>query len=85
MREPPGLVIIDLMMTDTDGARVIEVIRSYLTLQTLPVLVLTGYPNSPLAERARGLNVSDILVKAKTSLEEIADKVQRELDARMIH
>jgi len=37
----PELVILDLFMPEMDGAGFLQVIRSYLRLQSLPVVVLT--------------------------------------------
>jgi FixJ family two-component response regulator len=43
----------------------------YLRLQTLPVVVLTGIPDSPMVERARNAGVNSILVKGKATFEDI--------------
>ena len=77
--EPPDLVILDLFMPEMDGGNFLEVIRSYLRLQSLPVIVLTGLPDSPMVERARHLRVNTILVKGKATLEEIGEAVRMEL------
>jgi CheY-like chemotaxis protein len=76
---PPDLVILDLFMPEMDGGNFLEVIRSYLRLQSLPVIILTGLPDSPMVERARHLRVNTILVKGKATLEEIAEAVRTEL------
>lgn len=76
---PPDLVILDLFMPGMDGGQFLEIIRSYLRLQSLPVLVLTGLPDSPIVERARQLKVNTILVKGKATFEDISKKVLDEL------
>ena len=43
----PDVVVLDLMMPDMDGPSFLEVVRSYLRLQSLPVVVLTGISDSP--------------------------------------
>ncbi len=75
----PDLVILDLFMPEMDGGGFLEIIRSYLRLQSLPVIVLTGLPDSPAVERARNLKVNSILVKGKATLDEIAAAVTIEL------
>lgn len=75
----PDLIILDLFMPEMDGLSLLEVLRSYLRLQTLPVIVLTGLADTPLAERARHLKVNAILVKAKATFEDILQAVQQEL------
>jgi CheY-like chemotaxis protein len=66
-------------MPEMDGGTFLEVIRSYLRLQTLPVVILTALPDSPMVERARHLKVNTILMKAKTTFEEILNAVRQEL------
>jgi CheY-like chemotaxis protein len=75
----PDLVILDLFMPEMDGGGLLEVLRSYLRLQSLPVVVLTGLPDSPMVERARHLKVNAILVKGKATFEDILRAVQEEL------
>ena len=75
----PDLVILDLFMPEMDGGNFLEVIRSYLRLQSLPVIILTGLPDSPMVDRARHLKVNTILVKGKATLEEIGEAVRMEL------
>ena len=79
MARPPDLVILDLFMPEMDGGSFLEVIRSYLRLQSLPVIIITGLPDSPLVERARHLKVNTIMVKGKATLEEIEQAVRMEL------
>src|SRR5437763_5724106 len=64
-------VVLDLMMPDMDGPAFLDAIRSWLTALTarpaavvpavLPVVVLTGAPDGPAADRARRLGVSAVL------------------------
>jgi CheY-like chemotaxis protein len=75
----PDLIILDIFMPEMDGASFLEVLRSYLRLQSLPVIVLTGLPDSPAVQHARFLKVNTILIKGKATLEEIADAVKHEL------
>jgi DNA-binding response OmpR family regulator len=75
----PDLVILDLFMPDMDGVNFLEVVRSYLRVQSLPVIVLTGLPDSPMVDRARHLKVNMVLMKGKAGPEEIAEGVRAEL------
>ena len=75
----PDLVVLDLFMPEMDGAGLLEVLRSYLRLQSLPVVILTGLPGSPLVDRARFLKVNSILVKGKATFEDIHGAVTQEL------
>jgi CheY-like chemotaxis protein len=75
----PDMVILDMFMPDMDGAGLLEILRSYLRLGSLPVIVYTGLPESPLAERARHLRVNAILIKGKATFEDIVQTVNQEL------
>jgi CheY-like chemotaxis protein len=75
----PDLIVLDMFMPQMDGGGLLEILRSYLRLQSLPVVVLTGLPDSPLVERARFLKVNAILVKGKATFEDILRAVKQEL------
>lgn len=72
---PPDVVILDLLMPEMDGPSFLEVARSYLRLQSLPVVVLTAIGEGPLLDRARNAKVNSILVKGKATYEEIKHAV----------
>jgi CheY-like chemotaxis protein len=78
----PDAVLLDLAMPEMDGPSFLEVVRSYLRLQSLPVVVLTGLAESPMVTRAQSLKVNSVLVKGKASPEEILHAIQEAL-ARM--
>ena len=63
-------------MPDMDGPSFLEVVRSYLRLQSLPVVIFTGLVDSPMIERIRHLHVNAILVKGKASSDEILQALQ---------
>jgi len=71
IRHPPHVLVLDLLMPDMDGAMLLEVLRCDVQLGTLPVVVLTGVPDSPLVERARGMNVNTVLTKGKASFQDV--------------
>ncbi len=67
----PDVILLDLAMPEMDGPSFLEVLRSYLRLQSLPVVVFTGLSESPMIDRARALKVNSILPKGKASPEEV--------------
>ena len=54
----PGCLVLDLNMQGATGADLVETLDP-----ALPVIVITGYADSPLAERARRAGVRAILRK----------------------
>jgi CheY-like chemotaxis protein len=79
LHDAPDLIILDLILPQLDGCSLLEILRAYLRLKTLPVIVLSALGDSPLVERARALGVNAILLKGKATLEEIAEAVRTEL------
>jgi CheY-like chemotaxis protein len=75
----PDLVLLDLFMPELDGVGLLEVLRSYLRLRSLPVVILTAYPEAALLRRAMRLNVFSILVKGAATLQETLATVNAEL------
>ena len=75
----PDLIILDLLMPEMDGPSFLEVVRSYLRLQSLPVVVLTGLADSPMIDRAQSLKVNSVLIKGKAGLEDIKHAVDEAL------
>lgn len=67
----PDVVLLDLLMPEMDGPSFLEVVRSYLRIQSLPVVILTGLSDSPMIDRARALKVNSILAKGKASPDDI--------------
>ena len=75
----PDAVILDLLMPEMDGPSFLEVVRSYLRIQSLPVVVLTGFADSPMVDRARALKVNSILVKAKATSDDVVKALEEAL------
>jgi CheY-like chemotaxis protein len=82
LRRTPDVVVLDLRMPEMDGASLLDVLRSYLRLQHLPVIIWTAVPDSSIMDRARRMKVDAMLVKTQVSLEEIGHVIQHHL---MLH
>ena len=83
----PDAIILDICMPELDGAGFLKALRSYLGMGSLPVVVLTGVPTSPLVERARMLRVSSVLVKGTATPQDVLHAVEEELarDREQLH
>ena len=73
----PDVVLLDLIMPEMDGPSFLEVVRSYLRLQSLPVVILTALADSPMVSRAQALKVNTVLVKGKASAEDIQNALEQ--------
>ena len=76
LSKQPDAVLLDLLMPEMDGPSFLQVVRLYLRIQSLPVVVLTGFTESPLIERALHLKVSSVLVKGKASSKDIQNALE---------
>ncbi|HUQ70201.1 MAG TPA: response regulator [Planctomycetaceae bacterium] len=72
----PDVVLLDMLMPEMDGPSFLEVVRSYLRLQSLPVVVYTGLTDSPMITRAQALKVNSILIKGKASFEDVLHAIE---------
>ena len=79
LHETPDIVVLDLMMPEMDGASFLEVVRSYLRIQSLPVVVLTALTDSPMIERVQALKVNSVLLKGKAQPEDILKAIEEAL------
>jgi CheY-like chemotaxis protein len=82
IRHQPDVVLLDLFMPNMDGATFLNLIRSYVRLQPIPVVVLTAFAESPLADRARQLKAKAILAKGQVTFEEIKAALESALSRK---
>jgi CheY-like chemotaxis protein len=67
----PDVIVLDVRMPEMSGMEFLQVIRSYLRWQTVPVILLTGYPDDLPMERAHQFGVKTIFVKTAYRLEDL--------------
>ena len=72
----PDIVLLDLMMPDTDGFEVLQKIKASSTTENTPVIVLSNLGEKENIEKAMSLGAVDYMVKAHFVPDEIVAKVQ---------
>jgi CheY-like chemotaxis protein len=77
----PDVLILDLLMPEMDGVDLLGILRSYLRLQTLPVIVWTAVSEGPMLDRIKRMKVDEILLKPKATFPDIIDAIQRHVPA----
>lgn len=77
-REPPDLLLLDILMPDTDGYHLLERIRSEEQWRDLPVLMISALPPEEASVRSLGLGASDFIRKPFRPKELLA-RVQAQL------
>ena len=77
----PDAVVLDVRMPEMDGIALLEVLRSYLRWNKLPVILLTAHANKPQIDRARQLGVEHVFHKANFTLVELQRAIEDSLPA----
>ena len=76
MALPPDLLILDLMLPNVSGFEILEKIRSTDQTKPLKVVVFSNLGEESDIKRCLDLGVSDYLIKANFTLDELAEKVK---------
>lgn len=63
----PDLVVLDIRLPHVSGVELCQMIRSDEHLRRTPILVVTGFPESPDIEIVRDMGVHHILAKPVTA------------------
>jgi CheY-like chemotaxis protein len=75
----PEAVVLDVRMPEMDGIALLEVLRSYLRWNNLPVILLTAHANKEQIARARQLDVQHVFHKANFTLPDLLRAVEEEV------
>lgn len=81
----PDLILLDLIMPETDGFTLLETIRSSQTEESfLPIVVLTADASETAKERALEAGATDFLVKPVSPTEALL-RIRNLLETRRLH
>jgi CheY-like chemotaxis protein len=80
-RDPPDLVLLDLMMPEVDGYEVLDHMREDPGLRDIPVIAVTGQTRTPEEERRLGESAISLRVPIGLTNQEVLDYVAGLLDA----
>lgn len=75
--EKPDLVVLDMMLPDTNGIEVLKNIRATESTKKTPVLILTSDKDIVHVQRALQLGANHYSVKGKDSLEKIKNMIEK--------
>lgn len=74
----PELVLLDLEMPVMDGAQTLQALRGDARYTTLPVIVMSGIPESMVKRRCRGF---DAVLRKPFALDELLGTIERIMSA----
>jgi CheY-like chemotaxis protein len=78
--EIPDLILLDLLMPKVSGLEVLRTLRAEEKTRSIPVLILSNSSREQDLQEIKELGVTDYLVKANLSLQELGDRVARLLE-----
>lgn len=76
----PDLILTDIMMPKMSGTELLQKISANEKLHAIPVIVLTNADDMETVSRVVGSGGNDYLIKAETSLADIAERVLKKLN-----
>jgi CheY-like chemotaxis protein len=78
--EIPDLILLDLLMPKVTGIEVLRALRAEEATKGIRVLILSNSSREQDLEAIKELGVTDYLVKANLSLQELGDRVAQLLE-----
>ena len=78
-QENPDLILLDLVLPKMHGFEILEALKADEKTKDIPIIVLTNLEAMGDVEKALELGATTYLVKASYSLEEVVQKIKKEL------
>lgn len=78
MERVPQAIFLDVLMPGMDGLATLETMRAYLRWATVPIAVLTAYPEDPRLWRLVEHGVTRVFTKSKVNLDELLEWVDEQ-------
>lgn len=76
-KEQPDIIMLDILMPDTDGLEVLSALKSGEATKHIPVIMFSNLDDKPKADQSRTLGAAGFFVKAMTNLDEIVAEIQK--------
>jgi len=76
--EKPNLILLDIILPKKSGFEVMEEIRSNpsLAVEKIPIIIISNLGQETDVEKGKELGAIEYFVKAKTSLEDLVEKIK---------
>lgn len=75
--EHPSLVLMDILMPDTDGLQALRQAKTSASTKDIPVVVLTNMADSNYTKQAMKDGAADYIIKAETTPAQVVDTIRR--------
>ena len=77
--ENPDLILLDIMLPGIDGFEVLRELKSNPNTKNIPVIILTNLEKPNDVEKALSLGATTFLVKTNYGLEDLVEKIKKNL------
>ena len=78
-RDPPNIILLDLMLPGMNGYDVLAEIRKNDQWKKVPVLILTNLSQAADVDKGKGLGVEEYLIKSSMKIADIIGKLKKYL------
>lgn len=75
----PDIILLDLLLPGMSGFDILKIIHADENLKHIPVVILSNLSEEKDIVQAKGLGVTDFLIKATIDMNEIVDHVVRNI------
>jgi CheY-like chemotaxis protein len=79
LKQKPDLILLDILLPDIDGLTVLSEIVQDEQAKKIPVIILSNLADSSAVEQAAAIGKYEYLVKAKTDLNTVVNKIREYL------
>jgi DNA-binding response OmpR family regulator len=76
VKEVPDLILLDLILPKKNGFEVLEEIKKDPYLKNIPVIIISNLGQEIDIDRAKKFGVNEYLIKARTSLDTVVEKIK---------
>ncbi|MBP6942920.1 MAG: response regulator [Candidatus Buchananbacteria bacterium] len=76
-REKPSIVLLDIILPETDGLSILQTLKSNPETASIPVLLLTNLGQESDRDRGREMGAADYFVKAEHTPSDVIYKIQQ--------
>ncbi|MBI2042576.1 MAG: response regulator [Candidatus Nealsonbacteria bacterium] len=79
-KERPDLILLDIVMPVMDGISYLKELKKDPEVKDIPILILTNLASDEMVQKSLEQGVTDYLVKADYTLDELVEKINEKLN-----
>jgi DNA-binding response OmpR family regulator len=76
-KDPPDIILLDIMMPKMDGFAALEQLKKDATLKDIPVLVLSNLGQESDVKKGKEFGAVDFIIKGNVDVDEVTEKIKK--------